>query len=1303
MMGSSFASIASHAQIRVLLVPVGPIKYATFKKHATLVQTFNSVRLGDVTPDLKKGANAMFSSQVFQEGQLHFNFVSQYSTEQAYLEEFQMHRRIYGVIGIMDCQEWKEKDMSEGFKQFSQDLSKYPTVLVSRCFAFDPLENQPDTTKGLVMIPNFGDMSFYMSTMMCDFASSMLTEFGNLAADIDKRQIIESPQARYSGYMSLAVPRPASRNSMHSFNPPDMQPSVPQPAKTSLSSKKDVMPERPEHFESTYPALRSPSIASTLSPTSNLSMATSAEAKVRKRTPARGMKLIADLYLLSGRLPDAVTSYTTCIELLKSNSDYLWQASALEGLCCAYFMAECLNLTHLITNPAPGQAGTPGSPSVSIPGHSSKPLLIDLPEKYATIMQLLTKYTTSSGAVPCPSMIPIEAYLKIARFLATVWWCDGWNEKSMSILLGNVSAREDATPQAPPKIWSRKCGVSRPDIASWVMRAWNFPMDDLTLTEQIQITTVMASIMSFIGYPRKHAFFLRQTALLVLPLLFEARMASSQSFAGISDRGILECLKKLCSTYGIEDLGDEANNPYGLDADFSKGWPELQVDVLRECITVSEALSDYPSMLSYTATLLRKFYRYLPKDEQVRLATSVPRIVSAIRKDGKPGTDIKYWGYNMVASIEVCMQPQHLIPFPHAGRAFANQGGAVAEGSTDPFIYNPFSKKKDTEQIILVANEMSQFTVTLINPFAYDLDVQSLTLSTSGAKFEAVPLSVLVPASSFMAVQLSGTPLEAGELDIRGCLVRVAGCTEQEFPLPSPTQTEVLHNRGATKIKKNGLDSLVSTGEPPANRPSQELQPLKVSVVPKQPLVKIASTSLLHGAIDLFEGETTSLRITLENASSTPVDFVGFSFFDSTTVNAPVITPEIPPEDIYELDLFTKGIHALSWEGPASPTQKDATSIARKVSIPPGGTWDAVVNVFGKRGCTSASIQIDYGYMEREEEGNVAPTFYTRRLFLPFLMTVHQNLEVAQFDLAYLGVDPSLSEHGAKLQGATEGSDTESLLIKAWQHNGRESECCLMTLDVKNIWSRAMDVSFRVAEAEEDFACSKVSIEPDATKRIVLPLPRISLSVEEVSRPIPTFEQNKQFVVSATRFSEEQEKHRREQFWYREALLKRLQMRWHCPSTKRCGTVFLRPMVRFLPHHLETLKRPAVEMVASAEGSHVRRVGPKEFQCEVDTFVSLSIGVVNRLSTGARFCVRLLPVQTNYIGAKDPALGDKLLYQGVLQAPLSEVQPGDTVYHHLQLCCISCGRFKILYHVENLDTGQIYTDHEQIVLEAVQP
>ena len=64
----------------------------------------------------------MFTSQAFQEGQMHFEFLDHYSREHQELEEFQPYRRIFGIIGIMDCQEWEKKGLKEGHHQFVRSL-----------------------------------------------------------------------------------------------------------------------------------------------------------------------------------------------------------------------------------------------------------------------------------------------------------------------------------------------------------------------------------------------------------------------------------------------------------------------------------------------------------------------------------------------------------------------------------------------------------------------------------------------------------------------------------------------------------------------------------------------------------------------------------------------------------------------------------------------------------------------------------------------------------------------------------------------------------------------------------------------------------------------------------------------------------------------------------------------------------------------------------------------------------------------------------------------------------------------------
>lgn len=57
-------------------------------------------------------------------------------------------------------------------------------------------------------------------------------------------------------------------------------------------------------------------------------------------------------------------------------------------------------------------------------------------------------------------------------------------------------------------------------------------------------------------------------------------------------------------------------------------------------------------------------------------------------------------------------------------------------------------------------------------------------------------------------------------------------------------------------------------------------------------------------------------------------------------------------------------------------------------------------------------------------------------------------------------------------------------------------------------------------------------------------LDRLSLSHEELDRPIPTLSE-RQFVVAKVRRTKEEERLERELFWYREELLSRIELSWN--------------------------------------------------------------------------------------------------------------------------------------------------------------
>lgn len=85
----------------------------------------------------------------------------------------------------------------------------------------------------------------------------------------------------------------------------------------------------------------------------------------------------------------------------------------------------------------------------------------------------------------------------------------------------------------------------------------------------------------------------------------------------------------------------------------------------------------------------------------------------------------------------------------------------------------------------------------------------------------------------------------------------------------------------------------------------------------------------------------------LENIGNIAVDFITLSFTDSTTTNALSINSELPAEEQYEIELYTKGTRVFSWEGTSEKNSTDL--IGKKIWLPKGATTTIKVSVFGKR------------------------------------------------------------------------------------------------------------------------------------------------------------------------------------------------------------------------------------------------------------------------------------------------------------------------------------------------------------------
>ena len=98
---------------------------------------------------------------------------------------------------------------------------------------------------------------------------------------------------------------------------------------------------------------------------------------------------------------------------------------------------------------------------------------------------------------------------------------------------------------------------------------------------------------------------------MIAPLLHQTRLAQAAAAqsngtpprkATNSDHGVLDCLTQICNVFGVGDSFTSNTNLY-----MDHGWPELQIDILYECIRTAEAV---PGTLAF-ADLARVYSEYV--------------------------------------------------------------------------------------------------------------------------------------------------------------------------------------------------------------------------------------------------------------------------------------------------------------------------------------------------------------------------------------------------------------------------------------------------------------------------------------------------------------------------------------------------------------------------------------------------------------------------------------------------------------------------------------------------------------------
>lgn len=750
----------------------------------------------------------------------------------------------------------------------------------------------------------------------------------------------------------------------------------------------------------------------------------------------------------------------------------------------------------------------------------------------------------------------------------------------------------------------------------------------------------------------------------------------------------------------------------------------LKIEVLKASINFCEALPDFEGVLQYTVALLQTIRGELllpetlrrppalPVEDQVRLLNNIKRTVGAAQKLGSPDLEAEYWDDFLVRGVEVVEFPESRRPFRRSKTDLSAVTMSTADISQGPFLYTPFSKpvSKSPESLV-IAKEPAGFVVTLQNPYEFDLEIDYIRLHSDNGALDAGLSGVLVPPLSLHEVLVPGVANTHGTLTIDACYVKVRHCRPRKFPIfsrywkPSPK----------SKIKRTGLDAKRPLSDRPLSWSSTtskdgkviakvgpEVSTCPVKVIHPQPSVVIHSTSLAQSAIMILEGEKKTFDITLHNTSSCPVDFVCFTFQDSTMrqLQSALSNRDLLPAEVYELSLQLSTKPALRWLRHGKKPHDFSIGAGEKATF--------TIEVFGKPGLQDAVVCIDYGYLGTPRD-EIPETFYTRQLSLSLTVTVNASVEIVREDIVPVSADfawfNQVGQHAALPQPDQPGdNDQLGFALSRLGVGSRGTDYCLLILDLRNAWPNPLSVSFEVAEHDlsqdqQDVFTTTGHLQPGQVSRFVLVVPRIYVDNPHEAIPFLTTAFRRQYIVSTHQLSFHAEASSRETFWYREELLKRITGSWKEDSSQREGKIDIRTL-QLSPRMVDALRLDDIEITftlspfheanldqekdVAEEAAAVRQIRHCKFVAKTDEFLVLTTRIHNRSSRPICPLLRLQPSLCQQPSPIALDLSRRLAWTGMLQRTLPVLHGGETVETTVGLTVLCRGEYEIGASVEEV-------------------